>query len=123
MLSSASGEKQLMACVSVIQTMENGVGIGVGEGVGIGVGAGVALRAGVGEGAAASDAESSGTAGPAQPASRAVNAKNRSRGRRCFFIVQAFPSVKTCQKHTMDFPENQTRPEAAAQTARAILAI
>ena len=99
-----------MACVSVIQTMENGVGIGVGEGVGIGVGAGAALRAGVGEGAAVSDAESSGTAGPAQPASRAVNAKNRSRGRRCFFIVQAFPSVETCRKYTMLLPEKQAQP-------------
>ncbi len=77
MLSSASGEKQLMACVSVIQTMENGVGIGVGEGVGIGVGAGVALC--TGEGTKEFSAVCSEKAALVQPTARPASRKRRNR--------------------------------------------
>ena len=73
MLSSASGEKQLMACVSVIQTMENGVGIGVGEGVG----AGVALC--TGEGTKEFSAVCSEKAALVQPTARPASRKRRNR--------------------------------------------
>lgn len=73
MLSSASGEKQLMACVSVIQTMENGVGIGAGEGVG----AGVALC--TGEGTKEFSAVCSEKAALVQPTARPASRKRRNR--------------------------------------------